>query len=89
MSADDEQPDDVDSEEVEAEAEAEADAEAPAVVARDETAELRSSEARRKLRNQMQADIERFLKSGGRIEHVEPSVSGPATNPAGTNDTAT
>ena len=46
--------------------------------AREEPAETRSSEARRKLREQMQADIDAFLKSGGRIQQLEPTVSAQA-----------
>jgi hypothetical protein len=61
----------VDSEAVEAEA-------AAASSPREEPAETRSSEARRKLREQMQAEIEAFLKSGGRIQQLEPTVSAQA-----------
>ncbi len=43
--------------------------------ARDEPLETRSLEARCKLRDQMQSDIEAFLRSGGRIEQVAPNVS--------------
>ena len=42
---------------------------------RDEPLETRSLEARCKLRDQMQSDIEAFLRSGGRIEQVAPNVS--------------
>ena len=42
---------------------------------RDEPLETRSMEARCKLRDQMQSDIEAFLRSGGRIEQVAPNVS--------------
>ena len=61
----------VDSEAVEAEA-------AAASSPREEPAETRSSEARRKLREQMQAEIDAFLKSGGRIQQLEPTVSAQA-----------
>ena len=61
----------VDSEVVEAEA-------AAAAPVREELAETRSSEARRKLREQMQAEIDAFLKSGGRIQQLEPTVSAQA-----------
>jgi len=71
----------VDSDTVEVEVEVEA------VAVRDEPVETRSQEARRKLREQMQAEIDAFLKSGGRIEQVEPNVSAqPATNPAAVSD---
>ena len=46
--------------------------------AREEPAETRSSEARRKLREQMQAEIDSFLESGGRIQQLEPTVSAQA-----------
>lgn len=42
---------------------------------RDEPLETRSVEARDKLRDQMQSDVEAFLRSGGRIEQVAPNVS--------------
>ena len=61
----------VDSDAVEAEA-------AVAASTREELVETRSSEARRKLREQMQAEIEAFLKSGGRIQQLEPTVSAQA-----------
>ena len=80
MSSDDEEPEVVESDAVEAESEPE-----PAA-AREETVETRSIEARRKLREQMQADIDKFLKSGGQIEHVEPSVTEQESNPAGVTD---
>ena len=69
----------VDSEVVEAEA-------AAASSAREEPAETRSSEARRKLREQMQAEIDAFLEAGGRIQQLEPTVSAqtaPLTATAG------
>jgi len=59
---------------------------AAASSAREEPAETRSSEARRKLREQMQAEIDAFLKSGGRIQQLEPTVSAqvaPLTATAG------
>ena len=61
----------VDSDTVEAEV-------AAASSAREEPAETRSSEARRKLREQMQAEIDAFLQSGGRIQQLEPTVSAQA-----------
>lgn len=83
MSADEEdEPEVVDSDNIEPEADA-----APA---REETVELRSKESRSKLRDQMEADIEAFLRRGGRIEQVEPTATaqpGPATGPT-SGDTA-
>ena len=70
----------VDSDAVEAEA-------AVAASTREELVETRSSEARRKLREQMQAEIDAFLKAGGRIQQLEPTVSAqtaPLTATAGT-----
>lgn len=61
----------VDSEVVEAEV-------AAASSTREEPAETRSSEARRKLREQMQAEIDAFLQAGGRIQQLEPTVSAQA-----------
>ena len=61
----------VDSEVVEAEV-------AAASSTREEPAETRSSEARRKLREQMQAEIDAFLRAGGRIQQLEPTVSAQA-----------
>ena len=69
----------VDSDAVEAEA-------AVAASTREELVETRSSEARRKLREQMQAEIDAFLKAGGRIQQLEPTVSSqsaPLTATAG------
>ncbi len=69
----------VDSDAVEAEA-------AVAASTREELVETRSSEARRKLREQMQAEIDAFLKAGGRIQQLEPTVSAqtaPLTATAG------
>jgi hypothetical protein len=81
MASEDEENDAVESEAVE-EAEA-ADAPAP----REETPEAPSSESRRKIREQMQAEIEAYLRSGGRIEKLEPSVTTQTTGPtAGVND---
>lgn len=57
-----------------------AEAEPVAAAVRDEPVETRSSEARRKLRDQMQAEIEAFLKAGGRIEQVAPNVSAQGTS---------
>jgi predicted GNAT superfamily acetyltransferase len=50
-----------------------------------ELAEARSLESRRKMREQMQADIEAFLNKGGRIEQLEPSASSQGIT-AGVND---
>ena len=61
----DEDNDNVDSETIEVEA----------PPPRDEPLETRSMEARCKLRDQMQSEIEAFLRSGGRIEQVAPNVS--------------
>ena len=84
MSSDDEDKDTgeaVDSEQIEGGASAEP---APA---REEPAEVRSSETRRRVRDQMQADIEAFLRSGGRIEKLEASASAQgASITAGVND---
>ena len=69
----------VDSDAVEAEA-------AVAASTREELVGTRSSEARRKLREQMQAEIDAFLKAGGRIQQLEPTVSAqtaPLTATAG------
>jgi hypothetical protein len=74
MSSEDEDNDTVESEAADA-----ADVDAAAAAVREEPAETGSSEARRKLRDQMQADIEAFLKAGGRIEQVEPSASAQST----------
>jgi hypothetical protein len=57
-----------------------AEAEPVAAAVRDEPVETRSSEARRKLRDQMQAEIEAFLKAGGRIEQVAPNASAQGTS---------
>lgn len=78
MSADDdEEREVVDSEPMETEA----------VSPREEHTDNRSSEARRKLRDQMQADIESFLRAGGRIEKLEPSASAHGVSvTAGVND---
>lgn len=77
MSSEDEESDVVDSDQLESEA-------APY---REEQAESHSSESRRKLRDQMQAEIEAFLSAGGRIEKLEPNASahGPSIT-AGVND---
>lgn len=93
--SDDEERDPIEADEVEGDVEADAEGgeveaaaggDAPAAAAREEPIELRSVEERKKLRDQMQADIERFLKSGGRIEHVEPAAINAPTNTAGVND---
>ena len=59
---------------------------AVAASTREELVETRSSEARRKLREQMQAEIDAFLRAGGRIQQLEPTVSAqsaPLTATAG------
>jgi len=56
-----------------------AEAEVVAPVVREEPAEVRTSEARRKLRDQMQAEIDAFLRAGGRIEQVAPSAGAEGT----------
>ena len=77
MSSEDEENEAVDAEPAEAE-------ESPP---RDETADAPSSESRRKLREQMQAEIDAFLSGGGRIEKLEPSANPPSSSPtAGVND---
>jgi hypothetical protein len=54
---------------------------------RDESVEVRSSEARRKLREQLEAEMEAFLKRGGRIEVVEAANNAQGTSfTAGVND---
>jgi len=78
MSADEE-----DSEAVETEQAEPAEAPPP----RDELMDAPSSESRRKLREQMKAEIEAFLRGGGRIDKLEPSVTTQTTSPtAGVND---
>ena len=78
MSADEEDNEAVETEQAEA-------AEAPPP--RDELMDAPSSESRRKLREQMEAEIEAFLRGGGRIEKLEPSVTAQTTSPtAGVND---
>jgi hypothetical protein len=55
--------------------------------AREDAAELRSGEAQRKLRDQMQAEIEAFLKRGGQIEVLEAASNAQgASITAGVND---
>lgn len=79
MSADDDEPEIVDSDEIEVEAAA----------TREEQAETRSVEARRKLREQMEADIDAFLKAGGKIEQVSPHERARASSlSASTGDIA-
>lgn len=54
--------------------------------ASDDVIETRSSEAHRRLRDQMDADIEAFLSKGGKIEQVNSGGlqrSGPLTASAG------
>jgi hypothetical protein len=84
MSSDDEEKDSgeaVDSEQIEG------GAEAAAAPAREEPADVRSSEARRRVRDQMQADIDAFLRGGGRIEKLEATASAQGTSiTAGVND---
>jgi len=60
---------------------------AEAAPQRDEGPELPSSESRRKLREQLQAEMDAFLKRGGRIEVLE-SATGAQGNSitAGVND---
>ena len=78
MSSEDEENEAVDAEPAEAE-------ESPPP--RDETADAPSSESRRKLREQMQAEVDAFLSGGGRIEKLEPSANPPSSSPtAGVND---
>ena len=76
MSAEDDEPEVVDSDNLDMDAGA----------ARDEPVETRSAEARRKLREQMQADIERFLRSGGHIEQVAPNLRGNEANAVSVGD---
>jgi len=60
---------------------------AEAAPARDEAAELPSGESRRKLRAQLEAEMEAFLKRGGRIEVLESAANEKATSiTAGVND---
>jgi len=52
----------------------------------DDVIETRSSEAHRRLRDQMEADIEAFLSKGGKIEQVNSGAahrSGPLIATAG------
>jgi len=76
MSSDDEENEVVDSEQLESDV----------ASYREEQAETRSLEARRRLRDQMQAEIEAFLRNGGRIEKLEPTASASASVTAGVND---
>ncbi len=78
MSAEDEDDDKLETDEAEAEAEEAADADADAGSsrgAREEPVEFHSSETRRKLRDQLEAEIQAFLASGGSIEQVEANTS--------------
>ena len=60
---------------------------AEAAPARDDAAELPSVEARRKAREQLEAEMEAFLKRGGKIEVVEPVAGSQGTSfTAGVND---
>ncbi len=82
MSAENEDDDNLDSEAVEAEAEASAEA-GP----REEPVETHSSESRRKLRDQLEAEIQAFLAAGGSIKQVEPNASArPPIITASVND---
>ncbi|MCG3171368.1 MAG: hypothetical protein CALGDGBN_02969 [Pseudomonadales bacterium] len=84
MSAENEDDDNLDSEAVEAEAEAEASAEPGP---REEPVEVPSSESRRKLRDQLEAEIQAFLAAGGSIKQVEPNASArPPIITASVND---
>ena len=76
MSAEDEDDDKLETDEAEAEAEEAADADAGSSRgAREEPVEFHSSETRRKLRDQLEAEIQAFLASGGSIEQVEANTS--------------
>lgn len=82
MSVENEDDDNLDAEasEAEVESESEVDAEAdvdagPASAGRAEPVEFHSSETHRKLRDQLDAEIQAFLAAGGSIEQVEPNVS--------------
>lgn len=78
MSAEDEDDDKLETDEAEAEAEEAADADADAGSsrgAREEPVEFHSSETRRKLRDQLEAEIQAFLASGGSIEQVDANTS--------------
>ena len=86
MSSEDDE-NDTEAEAVDSEASEAVEAEVSAASsARDELLETGSSEVKRKLREQMQAEIDAFLKGGGRIEQVAPTVSAqsaPLTATAG------
>ena len=41
---------------------------------REETAETRTSASRKRIREQVQSDIEAFLQAGGKIDQIEPNV---------------
>lgn len=43
---------------------------------RDDPADSRTVAAKQRVRTELQAEIEEFLKRGGTIQHVEPHVSG-------------
>lgn len=89
MSAEDEDDDNnVDSESVGTDADDD-EAAAAGPPAADEAAELQSSEVRRKLRDQLEAEIQAFLAAGGSIQHVEPNASArPPVITAGVSDEA-
>jgi hypothetical protein len=60
---------------------------ADAAPVRDEAAEIPSGESRRKLRAQLEAEMEAFLKRGGRIEVLESAANAQGTSfTAGVND---
>jgi hypothetical protein len=52
------------------------------VGSRDEQAETRTIESRRRIRTKMDDDIEAFLSQGGKIREIEPHVQAdPPTKP--------
>lgn len=80
MSVENEDDDNLDAEasEAEVESESEVDAEAdagPVSAGRPEPVEFHSTETHRKLRDQLDAEIQAFLAAGGSIEKVEPNAS--------------
>ena len=49
---------------------------------RDEGADARTVESRRRLRDSLQSDVEAFLAGGGKIQQIEPNVQAdPPTKP--------
>jgi len=42
---------------------------------REETAESRTIDSRKRLREKMNADVEAFLNSGGQIKNIDPHVT--------------